>query len=219
MTAPRHRIVLIDNHPLLVEAVTQRLGALSDLVVAGTAADSDSGVRLVRRQRPDVAIINLDIPGCGAFAVAEELADRRPSTRCLFWGDYYSDVILDEALRLNAKGFLLTREPSQRVIDAIRAVCRGETAFSDEIAARLDFDRDAGRFVARYHNNLAMLTTRQLTVLRHLSRGESVKSIARTMCLSDRAVESHKYRIMRRLGIHDRVELARYAIREGLAVP
>ncbi|MGE4004223.1 MAG: LuxR C-terminal-related transcriptional regulator [Planctomycetaceae bacterium] len=219
MPASSNRIVLIDNHPLFVEAMSQRINRLPGLEVAGTACDSDAGWNCVQEHQPDLVVLNLEIPGRGAFSVAEELVERFPSTRIIFWADYFSDVILDEVLRLNAGGFLLTSEPTERIIDAFRSVCQGETVYSDEIAARLEYDAEAGRFVAKFFNSLATLTIRELAVLRDLARGESVKDIAHTLALSDRAVESHKYRIMRRLGIHDRVELARYAIREGLAVP
>ncbi len=219
MTAPLYRLVLIDNHPLYMEGLTQRIGQTQDMRVVGSAADSETGLQAALEHQPDVIVIQIEIPGRGALALADSLSARLPASRVLFVGDDFSDVLLDEALRLNAVGYLLTSEPSAKVIDALRGVCRGETAFSPEVAARLAFDSDAGRFVAKYHNDLAMLSNRQLAVLRHLARGETVRGVAQTMALSERAVESHKYRIMRRLGIRTRVELARYAIREGLTVP
>ena len=83
----------------------------------------------------------------------------------------------------------------------------------------MDYNSTAKRYLVRSNSYLLTLTNRQLEVLRHLARGESVKEVAKSMVLSERAIESHKYRIMQKLGIHDRVELARYAIREGLTVP
>ncbi|MBX3436853.1 MAG: response regulator transcription factor [Planctomycetaceae bacterium] len=219
MVGPCFQLTLVDNHPLYLEALTRRLSETPDLRVVGIAVDSETGIACVQEHEPHLVVINVDIPGRGAFAMADVLRRRVRSTRVLFWGDYFSDVLLDEALRLNAAGYLLTDEPTAAIVDALRSVCRGQTVFSPTIAERLAFDPDSGRYVAKYHNDLATLTGRQFAVLRRLARGESVKDVARAMALSERAVESHKYRIMRRLGIHDRVELARYAIREGLAVP
>lgn len=95
-------------------------------------------------------------------------------------------------------------------------VCRGEKYYSNEVLDRLEYDPEQGEYQVKTHSYLSTLTLRQLQVLRHLVRGESVKEVAKTMTLSERAIESHKYRIMQKLGIHDRVELARFAIREGL---
>lgn len=219
MSAPRYRLVLIDNHPLFIEALTQRIGRTTDLEIVSSAFDSESGLQRSLEHRPDLVVINIDIPGRGACNVADDLATRLPATRVIFWGDSFSDVLLDEALRLRVAGCLLTSESAERVLEAFRAVCQGETVFSPEIDERLEYSAEAGRLVAKFHGHLAMLTSRQLTVLRHLARGESVKDVAKRMAISERAVESHKYRIMRLLGIHDRVELARYVIQEGLAVP
>ncbi len=96
---------------------------------------------------------------------------------------------------------------------------RGDRCFSNEALDRLDYNPAIKRYLVRSTSYLLTLTNRQLEVLRHLARGESVKEVAKAMVLSERAIESHKYRIMQKLGIHDRVELARYAIREGLTVP
>ncbi len=219
MTAPLYRLVLIDNHPLFLEALAQRVGETRDMQVVGTAGDSEAGLQAALEHQPDVVVIQIEIPGRGALALADSLSARLPMARILFIGDDFSDVLLDKALRLNAAGYLLTSESSSTFIDALRTICRGEAAFSPEVASRLTFDSETSRFVAKYHSDLGMLSNRQLAVLRHLARGETIRSVAQTMALSERAVESHKYRIMRRLGIRTRVELARYAIREGLTVP
>lgn len=213
------KIAIIDEHPMFVEALSQRIAQFDEMQVVFTAEDSETGFRRALEHQPDLVLIAMDIPGRGVFTLADELARRLPAARVVFFADVVTDVFLDEALRFDAAGFLLTSDPVDRFIENIRSACRGGTVFSDSVADRLEYDSETRRYSAKITSYLATLTSRQTAVLRHLVRGDSVKEVSRTMSLSERAIESHKYRIMRKLGIHDRVELARYAIREGLAIP
>jgi DNA-binding NarL/FixJ family response regulator len=110
-------------------------------------------------------------------------------------------------------------EPFQELVSAIERVAEGEWVFSQEVLDRLIFDQQSQEYAVRHESDLSALTSRQLEVLRHLACGQSVKEISQMMHLSQKSVDSHKYRIMNKLGIHDRVLLARFAIREGLMVP
>ncbi|MCA9073931.1 MAG: response regulator transcription factor [Planctomycetaceae bacterium] len=219
MNAPSSRIAIVDGHPLFVEGLTQKIVATGEMEVVFTAADSDRGLRLALEHQPEIVLINMEISGRGAFTLADELARRLPIARIVFLSDDPTDVFLDEALRLNAAGVLLTNDPTDRLMACLRTICHGGVAFSADVMERLEYQPDTKKYVVKVADYLASLTGRQTTVLRHLVRGDSVKEVSKTMSLSERAIESHKYRIMRRLGIHDRVELARYAIREGLALP
>ena len=102
------------------------------------------------------------------------------------------------------------------MISAIHAVAEGRPVFSERIRSRLDFDGEQNSYSLKINQAAADLTARQLEVLRHLARGASVKEVAKLMHLSQKSVDSHKYRIMNKLGIHDRVDLTRYAIREQI---
>ncbi len=219
MVAQMYKVAIVDDRPLFVEAITQRLGQSGEMEVVFSADNSERGLRLAFDHQPHVVLLNMDISGWGAFTLADELMRRLPACRTVYLADDPTDVFLDEALRLHAVGVLLTSDPAERLFAGIKAVCQGGTAFSDAVMERLEYQSDTKRYTVKVANYLASLTGRQTAVLRHLVRGDSVKEVSRTMSLSERAIESHKYRIMRRLGIHDRVELARYAIREGLALP
>ena len=213
------RVFLIDDHPLLLEALAARLSHDPTFQVVGTAANSDDGFRRILDLNPHLVVIDIEIPGRGAFTIAEELLSRLPKTKVVFFTGFLTDVFLDQALRVNCAGYLLKGESPQRLVDDLKLAMRGQDCFSAAVRERLEVNPLTGKFEVKASGYLATLTSRQLEVLRHLARGESVKEVARTMILSERAIESHKYRIMQKLGLHDRVELARYAIREGLTVP
>lgn len=219
MTTHRIRVVLVDDHAMVLESLSDRLSIDPQIEIVGTARSSDEGFQVILDQKPDVALLDVNLPGRGTFDLAEELVSRLPDTKLIFVTGYQSDVYLAQALNLKVAGYLLKGEPIQLLADAIHQAMAGNTTFSPSIVERLNFDEKAKIYSLKTESPLTSLTGRQLEVLKHLARGESVKEIAKLMHLSQKSVDSHKYRIMNKLGIHDRVELARFAIREGLSSP
>lgn len=215
----RMTVFIVDDCPLLCDALTELLQRNHEFQVLGSANNSDDGFRRIMELKPDLVLCDVELPGRGAFTMAEEVLARLPGLTLVFFSDYVTDVFLDQTLRVNARGYLVKSERPDRIVEALRVAIRGNYCFSTEVLDRLEYSPGAKRYIVRSSNYLMGLTNRQLEVLRHLARGESVKEVAKAMILSERAIESHKYRIMQKLGIHDRVELARYAIREGLTVP
>ncbi|HUG91858.1 MAG TPA: response regulator transcription factor [Planctomycetaceae bacterium] len=213
------RLVVVDDHQVLLDLLTARLRREPDFEVVGTAANGDDGLHVLERHKPDVAVLNVELPGRCAFEVARETLACQKSLKVLFLTGYLSDVFVEEALRLGSCGYLMKGEPTQVLIDSIRSTVAGETCFSDAVRSRIVYDDRLERYVMKTRNPLLNLTSRQLQVMRLLAHGQSVKEVARRLHLSEKSVDSHKYRIMHKLGIHDRVELARYAIREGLMLP
>lgn len=213
------RVLLIDDHAMVLESVSARLSLNPEIQIVGTATNCDDGFRIAMEQKPDVILLDVNLPGRGAFDLAEDLVSRLPEARLIFVTGYLADVYLAQALKLNAAGYLMKGEPVSNLSEAILRAVRGEKTFSPLVAERLSYDPHTKKYSIRSETPLSSLTGRQLEVLKHLARGESVKEIARQMHLSQKSVDSHKYRIMNKLGIHDRVELARFAIREGLSNP
>lgn len=218
MVASPIRVVVVDDHRVVVESLAALLSLDSDFSVAGTATTADEGAEIVLKTRPDVALFDVDFPGRDSFDVVPQLVKQAPSTRTAFLTAHLSDVFVSQAVRMNARGYLLKDEPSSEVCAAIKRLHAGEYAFSAAVRDRLTWEPESGRYIVRADNLLCNLSVQQLSILRHLARGESVKEIAVILGRSEKSIDSHKYRIMHRLGIHDRVELCRYAIREGLTV-
>lgn len=218
MTSDRIRISLIDGHRVVLESVALRLSQEPDLEIVATAMDSEKGVPAVLETVPDIMIqgLNFEEP----FSLSTGVWAGLPKTKVLFLTAFQSDIYLEQALRIpSTRGYLLKEESVDTVISAIRRVAQGEYCFSPSVQQRLIYLPEEKRYSVAKETCLRELTSRQLEVLRHLARGQSVKEVARIMHLSEKSVDSHKYRIMNKLGIHDRVGLARYAIREGLLVP
>lgn len=212
----RKQVVLVDEHPIIIDALRNRLTAAGDFEVVAAVNNSDKAFFEAMERVPDLVIMEIELPGRGATAVAEQILARLPATRVVFFASYLTDVYIDFALKIGVSGYVLKSEPLDLLMQGLRSVCRGEKYYSNEVLERLEYDNEEAAYCVKTQSYLATLTLRQLQVLRHLVRGESVKEVAKVMKLSERAIESHKYRIMQKLGIHDRVELTRYAIREGL---
>lgn len=213
------RVTCVDDHLMFLKPLSDCIDGAPDMTVVGTATNGDDALKVLTERQADVVILDVDIPGRSAFDVVDELSNRGIQTKVLFLSGHLSDVFLEQALRLNASGYILKGEEPQILLHAIRQVMAGETYFSQPVQERLVYSENRKRFTVKTETRLASLTTRQLEVLRYIAKGLTVKEVARIMHLSEKSIDSHKYRIMHKLGIHDRVELARYAIREGLTLP
>ncbi|MCA9039860.1 MAG: response regulator transcription factor [Planctomycetaceae bacterium] len=213
------RVFLIDEHRILLDSLTFRMNQETGLSVVGTSESTEEALPIILEEQPDILIIDIALSNGGTFELCQEIKNQNLPTRICFLTNHLVNIFIEQALRLEAHGFLLKHDPLQNLLDAIPRIMRGEQVFSEEIQQRLKYNRQSKKYTIDAPHNLKKLTTRQIEVLRQLARGKSVKEVAKDMHLSTKSIDSHKYRIMHKLGIHDRVELARFAIREGLLLP
>ncbi len=210
-------ILLVDDHALLRETLRTRLDAEEDLRVVGTANQADHAVDKVSQYRPDVVLMDIDMPGKSCFAAAQEIKRTSPDTSIVFLSAFFHDRYIDSALEAQASGYLTKDESPTTIIDAIRATSSGVAYFSPKVQSRILIDSRGARLADAGQSRASALTARELEVLRYVARGLPKKEIAVTMNLSVKTVSRHVENLMNKLQIHDRVELTRFAIREGLA--
>jgi len=213
---PTISIVLADDHALVRRSLAAILQNSPDLQIVGDASSTDDAITLAIRHQPTVTVLDIDIPGVECFEAARTIRSRCPRTAILFLSAFSNDRYIDSALNVGALGYVTKSEPPETVVAAIRAIAAGQSFFSKEIQNRIVVSKDGVRLVNEPKSRASTLTARELEVLRYIARGMSKKEIAQTMHLSVKTVENHASNVMTRLAIHDRVELARYAIREGL---
>lgn len=214
-------IGLIDPHEATQFALSTLLNNQPDMEVVGIEGDGEAGLRMLAERKPRVAIVEIDMEGRSGFEVAGDLAMRQRETRVIFYSAAtpVPDIYIEQALRSKAAGYVLKSDSLANLLQAVQRAAAGGTFFSESIQSRLTVDPMSGHLKAPFESRLAQLSDRQIEVLRNLACGLSVKDVARKMHISVKSVDSHKYRIMQALGIHDRVDLSRYAIREGLICP
>ncbi len=197
--------------------LADRLAEEQDMQVVGTVENADAALAEAIRQEPDIILMDIDMPGLSCFHSARTIQRLCSKTCIIFLSAFFHDRYIEQALAVEAAGYLTKSEPPESVIAAIRAAAAGKSYFSPEVRARIVVDSDGTRLAQTRRSRASTLSDRELEVLRYLARGMSKKEIARTMHISAKTVSNHTTHVMDKLDIHDRVELSRFAIREGLA--
>ena len=208
-------VVIADDHSLVREMLHDRL-VREGMEIVGVSSSGDDAIGLAAATRPDVLILDIDMPGISAFEAARVVRAASPSTRIVFLSAYVHDGYIDQALAVEASGYLTKSEPPDAIVTAIRKVHRGETSYSPAVLARLVVDSAGIRLGSSVQTRYDLLTERETEILGYVARGLLQKQIARQAGISVKTVQHHVTHMMDKLEIHDRVELARFAIREGL---
>ena len=206
-------VVVADDHALIRSALVGVLNATPDLRVLGEAATMEEAHTETLAKSPRVLVLDVDMPGKDAFQLVTELRRDRPGTDVLVLSGSVQDRLIQSARQVGAKGYVAKIDRTDAVIDAIRAIAKGQTYFSSTVQTRI-VPEDAKRAAGATKGE--RLSDRELEVLRYVGRGFAKKQIAEMINISVKTVDKHVTTVMDKLDIHDRVELARYAIREGL---
>jgi DNA-binding NarL/FixJ family response regulator len=209
------RVIMIDRQRSFVQALTRCTESTPDLRIVDAANDLADGETSIRVHRPHLVVMDIQGSLEGIVRLRESLAVRLEETKIVVFTDGISDRLLEHAIYLGTS-CLLKSERLEVIFDAFRRVHGGELYFSPGLRGRLNGDSSDPRPRVVSRSCLERFTPKQIEVLKAIARGQKVKDVARRMHLSPKSVEAHKYRIMNLLGIHDRVELCLYAIREGL---
>lgn len=208
-------VLLADDHVLVREMLHERL-TREGMKIVGLASSGDQVVELAAECLPDVAVLDIDMPGMSAFQAAREVRRASPNTRVIFLSAFVHDSYVDQALAVEASGYLTKSEPPEAIVEAIRRVHRGRSSYSRSVLDRIVVDPAGVRLANGSRSRCGLLTEREREVLGYVAMGLPQKQIARLAGISVKTVQHHVTHLMDKLEIHDRVELARFAIREGL---
>jgi len=210
-------VLLVDDHMLIRELLQERLESEGFEVV--TAADTTTAIELGVEFQPDVAVLDIDMPGRSTFDVARLMQTESAGTRVVFLSAYVRDAYIEQALAVQASGYLFKCEPLSEILAAIEAVAGGATCYSRKVLQRIVVDGPQARLADEPVTRSSLLTNRERDVLFHIARGLSQQQVAHVLEISIKTVQHHLAGVMDKLEIHDRVELAHYAIREGIVEP
>jgi DNA-binding NarL/FixJ family response regulator len=209
------RILVADDHPMLREGLVAVLSSQPDFEVVGEAADGSETVRLAERQKPDVILLDLEMPNLDGVATLEKLRDIGSETRTIVFTAYDTDERILGALRAGARGYLLKGASRTEIFDAIRTVYSGGSLLGPAVTTRLLEHIEQGDEQERSSS----LTPRELEVLALLARGRKNSEIADALFVSERTVKFHVSSILGKLGAENRTEAARIAVRRRLVEP
>jgi two-component system response regulator NreC len=207
------RVILADDHHLVRQGLRLVLEK-EHIEVLGEASDGLEAIRLIQELHPEIAVLDLDMPGLDGLAVLREAARVSPQTRAIILTRHMEEPYAVEALRIGARGYVLKTQASTDLVAAIRHVDRGEVYLSPKISKAV---------VHSYLNSTeapnAQLSVRERQVLQLVGEGHSTKKIAALLGISAKTADTHRTKLMEKLDIHQTAGLVRYAIRNGLLEP
>ena len=213
------RVMVVDDHPLWRDAVERDLVAAGFDVVAVAASGGEALARF-HRERPQLVVLDLQIPEPDGVAVTAEVLAEDPSARVLVLSASGEQGDVLAAVKAGATGYLVKSASREQLLDAARRVAAGDTVFTPGLAGLVlgEFRRlaDPATTPAPDGPPAPELTARETEVLRMVAKGMSYKQIADRLVLSHRTVQNHVQNTLRKLQLHNRVELTRYAIEQGL---
>lgn len=211
-------IVLIDDHTLFRSGIKALLARQEGFSVIGEASDGLSGVKLVEQTRPDVVLLDLDMPVMNGREALAQILSSRPGQTVVMLTVSEEGEDLTECMRLGARGFLLKNINAEFLIESIKKAAEGDNVFSPEMTARLvqSLINPGTPAVA---GALDSLTQRELEILGHLAAGRSNKVIARKLDLAESTIKVHVQNILRKLELTSRVQAAVYAVQHNVPQP
>jgi DNA-binding NarL/FixJ family response regulator len=208
-------IVLADDHQLMRQGIRALLASETDFRVIGETGDGLEAVQLIERLRPNIAVLDLMMPGLGGLDVARQVKDRSPATRTLILSMYANEAYVLEALRAGALGYVVKESSAAVLVYAIREVMAGHHYLSPPLSERAIVSY-LERANAGARSSYETLTEREREILKLTAEGLSSPEIAERLVISVRTVETHRANIMRKLELRNTAELVRYAIRHGI---
>jgi DNA-binding NarL/FixJ family response regulator len=206
------RVLIADDHGVVRSGLKMLLDRQADIEVIAEAEDGIEALEKAVATKPDVAILDVAMPRMTGLQATYEIKKQAPDTQVLILSMHDDERYLYEALRAGASGYVLKAAAGEDLLDAVRAAARGEPFLTP--AAQQALIRD---FLAR--GEQPELTPREQEVVKLIAEAHTNKEIAGILHLSEKTVESHRANVLQKLGMRDRVELVRYAIRHGLVEP
>lgn len=210
-TVGAKRLLIVDDHPLVRHGVTQLLAHLEDVVVCGEAENAHAALEVMRREKPDVVLLDVSMPGTNGIEIIKLMLAEQPRLIILMLSMHDESLYALRALRAGAKGYVMKQQPMENVLQALRKVIGGGIYVSPEFSEKLVFkaiqgsDSDLGSPVDK-------LSDRELEVLQHLGRGKPTREIAKTLHLSVKTIETHRAHIKEKLGFKTAEELVKFAV-------
>lgn len=211
------RVLLVDDHQLFRSGVKALLARQADIEVVGEAADGLDGVQQARQLRPDIILLDLNMPGVSGREAVGTLTEDLPATRVLMLTvSEHADDLLD-TLQAGAAGYVLKNIDTEYFLDAIRRAAAGDTVISPEMTGKLVAGLRRATAGPAPAPGKDLLTAREREVLAALALGASNKDLARRFDLAESTVKIHVQNILRKLNLNSRVQAAVYAVRHGLS--
>ena len=215
--ADKIRVLLADDHAVVRQGIRRFLEETDDIEVVAEAANGQEALERVREHRPDVAVVDIRMPGMSGVEVTRRIREQYPQIRVLILTAYDDDPYVFALLQAGADGYVLKTASGDELVQAVRTVYQGQSALSPEIATKVVRQAVTGK-PATAADQVEPLTPRELDVLRLAAKGLTNKAIGHQLGISHRTVQGHLANIYGKLGVSSRTEAVTEAIRRGWLV-
>ncbi|MCB2188742.1 MAG: response regulator transcription factor [Deltaproteobacteria bacterium] len=213
------RILIVDDHSVVREGIRQILSAEEDMEVVGEASDGLEALEAARAMKPNVVVLDIAMPGISGMEALSLIKETVPQCQIVVLSMHSKESMVHRSLDAGALGYVLKASPSTDVVEAVRAAQRGEYFLSSKIRAEVISaylqSRDRKPPIKGYD----LLSEREQQIFRLVAEGSSTNQIAEVLTVSPKTVEKHRTNIMRKLGLKDRLELVKLAIKIGIVDP
>jgi two-component system response regulator NreC len=206
-------VLIVDDHELVREGLRAIMERTEDIAVVGEASTAADAVKAVRKLKPDVAVVDVGLPGTSGLQLARELSQRYPRTKLLILSMHTEEAYVTEALRLGAKGYVVKGAGTGEVVTGVRAVHNGETFISPGLAISRSFTPGQE---APPTSGFDRLTEREVEVLKLVAAGNTSKEIGEQLNIAGRTAEAHRSHILCKLGLSSHSDLLVYAVKHDL---
>ena len=207
----RARVLIVDDHPAVREALALRIGRQPDLEVCGESADTGEALELLAESRPDVAVVDISLKTGNGIDLIKRIRDRDKDVRIVVWSMHPESLYAERALRAGALGYVNKDQATETIVEAIRRVRQGEVWLSDAMTQRMLQRSVGGVRPEPDRSPLETLADRELEVFRLIGQGIKTAEIAERLHLSVKTVETYRDRIRQKLDLSDGTRLAHYA--------
>jgi len=209
------RVLVVDDHEVVRQGIKMVLDSDPELDVVGEAASGEEAIERVRELSPNVVVMDISMPGLSGFEATRRIRESHPDVQVLALTVHDSEAYVFQMLQAGATGYVVKRAPSEEVIQAVKRANAGEAVLHPSVAKLLIRD-----YLTRVEHGEEVsydtLSDREREILKLIAEGKTNKEIAEMLYLSVKTVQAHRANLMRKLGMHDRTELVKYAIRKGI---
>jgi DNA-binding NarL/FixJ family response regulator len=207
----RKKVLIVDDHPLVREGLTDLINKEEDIVVCGWAKDIPQTIQAIKKLKPDVVTIDISLENASGLELMKDIKVRFPGLPCLVLSMHRESIYAERAIRAGAKGYITKQEATKKVITAIRKVLEGRLYLSELVKEKLLYSLIGNDESDANNSPIDRLTDRELEVFRLIGQGKATRQIAEQLCLSAKTIETYRSRIKQKLDLNSGSELLRCA--------
>ena len=216
--ADRITVLIVDDHPLFREGLRQVIAGDARFELIDAAGDGDAALRLIQEKKPDIAVLDVNLPGLNGLEIAQKLHGKRLPTRLIILTMLKEEDVFNRALDLGVKGFVLKENAVEEILRAIVAIAGGEHYLSSSISGYLIRRRHRSDSLAREKPGIDDLTKAERRILKLISMKKTSREIATELFISPRTVEAHRANICSKLDLHGSHSLLQFALEHRSAL-